>query len=73
MTTKGDTGHGAACCVGAQAAELAVIFDRLRERDCRPEWIDGGRAILADCPGCGGERALVVSRADDEARSFGPC
>lgn len=43
------------------AAALQRIFDALQERGCEPELTADGQSIVARCPCCDGDRALVVS------------
>jgi len=47
---------------------LDRVYRALQNQGCGPQWIDGGRAILATCPCCGEPDSLVVQRTDREAR-----
>ena len=52
--------HGAV----AVRIPLSVLFRRLAERGCDPEWTADGRGIVATCPCCHEPRGLLVTTAD---------
>lgn len=58
------------CRLGVSLAALDQIFRALVECGCEPCWTAGGRAIVSDCPSCGGRRALLVQTdSDDEVHA----
>lgn len=50
---------------GKGPAALDRIFGALEEHGCDPELTADGRGIVASCPCCRGERALVVELPTD--------